>query len=185
MNQNNKKQIIVLGVLGAVFVAFLGRAFLGGGGAPIAPPPNVAAPGAPADGTTVALQQTDIDLDALLEEIEVVTFNYPAVKIDRDPMFPLPYGSGITAPDEGESEIIRRTPGTVPSRVIAIIWDERDPVAVVRNDVEGDAQDHVIYVGFKYPNGVVVSAILPDRVIFKMGDSEVPVFLKDKRSSLP
>ena len=93
--KDNKKQIIILGVLGVVLVAVLGNAVLGGKkpsaqakqtGAKTAAKSTTAA----TDGTVESVfQKVDVDLDQLVQEIKVVEFQYELEREDRDPTLPL------------------------------------------------------------------------------------------------
>jgi len=56
-------------------------------------------------------------------------------------------------------------------RVTGIVWDVSYPVAVV--------DDEVVSVGHVFPNGTQVYSIEPSRVILKVGDSTIPIEMKD------
>lgn len=190
MNQENKKQIIIAGALGLVLVAVLVYQFLIAGGAP-PPPPKAPASGEtaaarPAGGTadaksastTVAaadgparLKKVDVDLDALIESLNVVTFVYDNEKINRNPMTPLV--GRVLAPTEEPLPVGTGTNvGTIRSKqVTGIIYNEFNPVAVV--------DDQVITEGYQYLDGVVVTQIEPKRVWFQWRDSLIPVELKE------
>ena len=176
MKPENRKQIIVLSLLGLVLLGAIVRALLTASTPP--PPPSTAPqgprpavgvrPAAPANPTR--LETVDVDIDELLKEIEVVTFDYATERIDRDPMAPLVgrvYRAGEPTP-----------PGPTPPRMVVlrknvtgIIWDEYDPVAVV--------DDEVVSLGHTYPDGTQVYAIERGRVVFKVGDSLIPVEMKE------
>ncbi len=68
------------------------------------------------------------------------------------------------APVENTLQVMRK-------KVSGIIYDANNPVAVV--------DDEVVAVGHVYPTGVVVYDIEPKRVVFKVGDSLIPVDLKE------
>ncbi len=113
MNQQNKKQIIVMAVLGVVLVAVLVyQLFIAGGPKPSAAPNSapgsrITAPagaGAPfpgsaagaqgaaargADGQPLTLEHTDVDVRVLLASLKQEPINYKEVRIQRDPMQPL------------------------------------------------------------------------------------------------
>jgi len=195
MNQENKKQVIIAGALGVVLVAVLVYQFLIAGGP--APPPKaagantsatakagtegakVAAPkaGGKADDKVASaegptrLKKVDVDLDALLQNINVVTFVYDNEKINRNPMTPL-VGRVIapTSMDEKDSQMV--SPGIIRSKSVSgIIYNEFNPVAIV--------DDEVITEGYQYPDGVVVTQIEPKRVWFQWRDTLIPVELKE------
>jgi len=185
--QANKKQFIILGVLGLVLAGALGRAFLGGGSAPIqAVQTNLpasaqtAASIAPAENARVGsvFQKVDIDLDQLLQEIKVVDFDYAREHSDRDPTLPL----------VGDSMMLRaRTARLAASQdaddllmaagrkmVTGIMWDPKRPLAVVDNEV--------VTVGFEFEDTIVVKAIERDHVVLGLAgqDQDVVRELKEQ-----
>lgn len=190
MNQENKKQVIIAGALGVILVAVLVYQFLIAGGP--APPPKASgaettasAKAAPEGGAAAGkkddkvasaegptrLKKVDVDLDALLQNINVVTFVYDNEKISRNPMTPL-VGRVIapTALDEKDSQMV--SPGIIRSKSVSgIIYNEFNPVAIV--------DDEVITEGYQYPDGVVVTQIEPKRVWFQWRDTLIPVELKE------
>ena len=199
MNQENKKQVIIAGALGVILVAVLVYQFLIAGGP--APPPKAAgtstsatakatpegakgaAPKAGAKGSAkgddkvasaegpTRLKKVDVNLDALLQNINVVTFVYDNEKISRNPMTPL-VGRVIapTALDDKDSQMV--SPGIIRSKSVSgIIYNEFNPVAIV--------DDEVITEGYQYPDGVVVTQIEPKRVWFQWRDTLIPVELKE------
>jgi hypothetical protein len=173
MDDQQKKQMIMLGVLLVVLVGGLVKVFILDASPAVAPNPRAAV-----DTEVKRLTVVDIDVDKLLEEIEVVPFNYLLNHIDRDPMRPL---AGIRDP----RIIIDPKEGIVAgpwmnAKVTGIIWDEHNPIAVIRDDVEDTSEDRVVYVGYKYADGVTVNAIEPTKVIFKVGDALYPIELNIK-----
>lgn len=148
---------------------------------PAAKPAAGAAKGAAAqEGEGPKPTLDDVDIDKLVDEVQVVTFNYQDNKIDRDPMQPLVLagmgtGTGPLLPGDTDRRMfdVRRT------RVNGIVWDEHDPVAIVKDEMGANSgKDRLIYVGYEYPNGVTVSAIKPDCVTFKVGESLVDIKLQ-------
>ena len=130
--------------------------------------------------------EVGIDFDSLLEElltqIEVVNFDYSAAKIARDPMRPLvgqlsgPNGKAVKGGKGGPGGLnALDLPGFSQTRfmkeVSAIVYNDTNPVAVVDGEV--------VYVGYRYPDGVTVQSIGRDNVVFKQGDVEIPVELKE------
>lgn len=192
MNQENKKQVYIAGGLGVVLVAVLIYQFLIAGGP--APPPKAPAPSqtttaqaaptggggsaAKATGAAAAtaegparLRKVDINLDALIESLNVVTFVYDNEKINRNPMTPL-VGRILapTGPDTKDDQVT--SPGIIRSKSVSgIIYNESNPVAIV--------DDEVITEGYQYPDGVVVTQIEPKRVWFQWRDTLIPVELKE------
>lgn len=195
MNQENKKQVIIAGALGVVLVIVLVYQFLIAGGP--APPPKAAGNGTKTAQTTPAakgakttekasekedeksasaegptrLKKVNVDLDALIQSLNVVTFVYDNERISRNPMTPLV--GRIIAPTEQAADgtsIINE--GTIRNKSVSgIIYNEFNPVAII--------DDEVITEGHQYPDGVVVTQIEPKRVWFKWRDSLIPVELKE------
>ena len=177
MNQENKKQIIVAGVLGVTLVLVLVyQLFIAGGAG--APPSNSGndstAQNVPTTHPTgiapTRLRKVDVDLDKLLENIKSVTFRYKEERISRSPMTPLvgrirvstdgvPLTTATTTFDIGEKN------------VTGILYSEYAPVAII--------DDEVVSEGHQYADGVVLTKIEPKRVWFKLGDAEIPVELKE------
>jgi hypothetical protein len=180
MNQENKKQIIVAGVLGVVLVLVLVyQLFIAGGsGTPPAASGNsggaqtvatVHAPSGAAKAPT-RLKKADVDLDKLLRNIEVVTFRYKEERISRSPMTPLV--GRIRVSTEGAPLTMAATPFDIGEKnVTGILYSEYAPVAIV--------DDEVVSEGHQYADGVVLTKIEPKRVWFKLGDAEIPVELKE------
>ena len=181
MNEENKKQVILAGVLGVVLVGVLIWQFLiVGGGSPPSASGNGGSTAQTKSTTTkkagpeiapTRLKKVDVDLDVLLEQIEQVTFDYAAVQIRRSPMTPLvgiigkrpPIGP-IDMPTSNVNEITQKN-------VTGIIYNEYSPVAII--------DDEIVSEGHQYTGGVVLTRIEPNRVWFKWGDSEIPVELKE------
>lgn len=203
MNEQNKKQIIVAAVLGVILVGVLVKQFV------FAPGPSATA--TPAGGAKTAqagraaqaknaapgaLQQVDIDIEALIKSVEVEPINYATVRIARNPMDPL-VGGALQNLDAGQAgqggvTMVNGEPGQDPTanpdaaqtpaaptpltdayskRVTGIVWDVSYPVAVV--------DDEVVSVGHVFPNGTQVYSIEPSRVILKVGDATIPIEMKD------
>ena len=127
---------------------------------------------------TTQLDQIDIDVSGLLSGIQEVAFDYDREPMPRgNPMKPL-VGTVITPAiieDQGQAAAAQRTPAWVElmSKVVSgIVWDPNNPVAVVDNEV--------VFPGYEYPSGILVNAIEPDRVVFKLGDSLVEIELKEQ-----
>lgn len=193
MNPEQKKQLIVVGVLGVVLVGVLLYQFTrpmtppvdtksvapataapaGGGGGTAAPAGNPAAtPGQPAVKTE--LKSTKVNIDELLSNIKEVDFDYDHDKMPRDPLTPLVGKMAKLKAKEGEEgkPIAPATTIEVMNKAVTgILWDARRPLAVV--------DDEVVSPGYEYQNGAVVDSITRDRVIFKVGDSLIEVPLKE------
>lgn len=172
MNDQNRRQVIILAVLGVVALAVVLYQFLIAGGpapAPKAKTTKTAAAAKTATLETTKLQAVDVDIDELLRGIKIVTFNYEEKRVDRNPMTPL---VGYVRPGELEPVVQAGTMLDVRrKRVTGIIYDTREPVAIV--------DDEVVSPGFVYPDGIRVQAIEPNRVVFQVGDTLVPVEMKE------
>lgn len=182
MNQENKKQIILAGILGTVLVVVLVyQVFIAGGAGT---PPNVAnntgsttspsssgstASLGAASATPERLKQVDVDLDVLLKNIEVVTFDYAKKAISRNPLTPL-VGRIRTPVEELALSPASRHEVSQKS-VTGIIYNDYKPIAVI--------DDEVVTEGHQYAGGVILTRIEPKRVWFKWGDAEIPVDLKE------
>ncbi|MCF6286411.1 MAG: hypothetical protein L3K26_14645 [Candidatus Hydrogenedentes bacterium] len=181
MNQENKKEIIVAGVLGTVLVLVLVyQIFIAGGsGAPpggggssggVQKVATAHAPSAPSKGPT-RLKKVDVDLDKLLRNIEVVTFRYEEERISRSPMTPLVGRIRVSSEGLLGAPIGTTVYDVAQKNVTGILYSEYAPVAIV--------DDEVVSEGHQYADGVVLTKIEPKRVWFKWGDAEIPVELKE------
>ena len=203
MNEQNKKQIIFAAVLGVVLVGVLVKQFVLAPGPKASTTATVAANTAQAGSAggakaaaPGALQQVDIDIEALIKSVEVEPINYATVRVDRNPMDPLVGGPmqnlGDGPTGQGGVTMVDGEPGQDPTadpnapqaptaptpltdayskRVTGIVWDVSYPVAVV--------DDEVVSVGHVFPNGTQVYSIEPSRVILKVGDATIPIEMKD------
>jgi hypothetical protein len=171
MNQN--RQVIILGVLIVVVIGvFVYQFVLSGSSAPASTGTSTPSPAARANMAVTEparLKEVSVDSDTLLSEIEVVTFSYADLRIERNPMTPL-----VGRLNTGEIDLPISKPTTMEvlqKKVTGIIWDQYDPQAVVDNEV--------VTIGHVYPNGVKVYDIQRDRVIFQVVDSRIPVQMKE------
>lgn len=119
------------------------------------------------------IREIEADLKQLIQTVEVKPLDYPGVRIARNPMAPLVGGLlPRLAPGEEPPVITRRTIDTMAAKEISgIIWAGANPLAVV--------DDIVVHVGYVFPNGVEVLDIERNRVLFKVGDTVVPVEMKE------
>lgn len=136
---------------------------------------QVAVPGAAgtAGGRPAAarLRKVDVNVDELLREVEVVTFDYQQRRIERNPMSPLIGYINTGAQEMATAGPVENRLQVMRKKVSGIIYDASSPVAVVDNEVVG--------IGHVYPSGVTVYDIEPKRVVFKVGDSLIPVEMKE------
>jgi len=188
MNEDNKKQFIILGVLGAVLGVVLYMQvlapMLGGAGDTAVQARTGSNQPAPitADASKARVesvfQRVDVDIDELLEQIQVAEFDYAEVEADRDPTMPLVSGNMLLTarPQRGvKGGAIDETLLAAANRmdVTGIIWDPARPLAVVNNEV--------VHVGFEFQEPIVVKAIERNRVVLGLigQDHEVVRELKE------
>ena len=192
MNDQNKKQVIIAGVLLAVLAGVLVYQFVLRGAPELpesvktaqatpaptaAPAPTPAGVPAPAPFPQGTPAQEELDIRAMIASVEVKPIDYAQVRVARDPMAPL---VGQLTPEEmvenqagapGEAVTQVKIDTTASKQVTGIIWDKNYPVAVV--------DDVVVHVGYVFPNGARVDKIEPTRVLFKVGDTTIPVEMKE------
>lgn len=190
VNEQNRKQIIIVAVLGAALIGVLVYQFVltGSPTPPAAPAGNAQsasvapgattarpaagrpAPGAAASATAIQDPLDPKELDSLIARIQRVTFHYPEVP-GRDPLVPL-IREGLRLEQGGILPITG--PGAISvinKQVTAIIWNDSVQWAVV--------DDIPVWPGYVYPDGVVVEAIERDKVVFRFEDKRYPIPLKD------
>ena len=176
MNKN-----IMAGLLGVAAVGVVIYQIMFAGG-PATPPSEAgappAAPGAALDAGLPAaagvagptrLTSVEVNIDELLKGVQEVTFDYDQMRIDRDPLAALV--GKIGNQKEGAPTQISSVQRVLHKRITGIIFDSVRPVAVVDDDV--------VTVGYVYPDGVKVKAIEKDKVVFQLGDSDIPVEMKE------
>lgn len=175
MNKN-----VLAGIVGVVAVVVVIYQLMFAGGTPPTPtPPPAAGAGgvpAPAVAAPVAageaptrLTSVNVNIDELLKGVQEVSFDYEAMRIDRDPLDPLvgQIRDQNALPVTGASGVLE----IKRKRITGILYDEKNPQAVV--------DDEVVGIGHVYPNGVKVIEIQKDKVIFQLGDSPIPVEMKE------
>lgn len=196
MNNQNKKQVMFAAGLGFLLVVVLVYQFLIKGTSP-APTPAAGAKGATAktaaastarsasksgEPKDVKLEIADIDFPVLLQSVEVQPIEYEKVRVARNPMKPL-VGTVENIKEESAAAAQAEQAAVKPvsqqaalvdayaKRVTGIVWDGKSPVAIV--------DDEIVSVGHVYSNGTEIHAIEPSRVILKVGDSLIPIEMKE------
>ncbi len=176
-----KKQTIILGVLGVVLTAVLGSQLLGGKPSPAAQatqtgaqaPARVSADALPSAEARVGsvFQRANVNLDALVQEIKAVEFEYGKDKEERDPTMPLVGDTMLlhtrTAKSTGSQDPDDLLFSAKRMKVTGIIWDDDAPLAVI--------DDNVVAVGFQFEDSIFVKAIERDRVILGITGQDVEV----------
>lgn len=154
-----------------------------------APGPDPAAPaGAAPAGGGPRIQQSDVNIDELVAGIREVDFDYDEVAADTNPMTPLvgPFAPQRVATAEGgpgEGPAIRQDVQALVRnvRVTGIMWDKRDPMAVVSFPIQGEQVTEIITRGYAFPDlGVTVHDIETDRVILNINGVLVPIELEER-----
>jgi hypothetical protein len=115
------------------------------------------------------LKEVDIDADDLLSKVRAVTFNYAERRIERQPMRPL-----VGRVQPGAINVAQQ-PGTASS----VLRKSITAIMIAGDATSAIVDNEVVYVGYVYPDGVQVQEIQPGRVIFKVGDSLIPVEMKE------
>jgi len=179
---SQRRQIIIMAVLGVMFAGVLFYQFVIKGGAAPAPATRSAtaagktagpAAAAPAAASAPAAP-AEIDIDALLASIQEVDFDYEKDRVPRDVMAPLVGKVAVRTDEEGSgAPVAPATLGKVMSKIVSgIVWDESFPVAVVDNEV--------VEPGYEYADGTIVESIEEDHVVFRVGESLIQVELKER-----
>lgn len=185
MNPEQKK-LAAMVVLFIVAIGVVVYQLMFAGGPAVTPAAKSGAAAAPKPGTPAAaaaavaaaasgptrLTEANVNIDELLAGVEDVKFDYETMRIDRDPLTALVGGplklelpANGTVPIGGIGSIMQK-------KITGIVFDEYSPMAVV--------DDEVVGVGHVYPNGIKVYAIERNRVTFQLGDSLIPVDMKEQ-----
>ncbi|GMU93225.1 MAG: hypothetical protein AMXMBFR4_22830 [Candidatus Hydrogenedentota bacterium] len=203
MNPNQKRNAIILGVLGLILAFFVYRAIFGETEQQRMVRENAArnaqqqaagdaaaqAPGAPAaPAARSQFQKAAVDVDQLIAGIREVEFSYDTERMPTNPMSPL---VGPMAP----RRLASGQPGDEPAatsglstqsalrnfRVTGILWDQYDPLAVMTYPAQGQMANEVVARGYTFPEfGFVVQNIEVDRVILNVNNTLVPIQLEER-----
>jgi hypothetical protein len=159
-------------------------------GAPAATPAAVSAAAGTGAAATQgsAFQRADVDIDELISGIKEVDFDYDEVAADVNPMTPLvgPFApQRLASTESGAQEVVVQRPDIQALirnlRVTGIMWDQYDPMAVVRFPVQGEMISEVVTRGFEFPDmGVTVHDIETDRVTLNVNGMLVPIELEER-----
>jgi hypothetical protein len=187
MNEKNKKQIIIAAILGLVLAGVLVYQFVLREGPP---PPSSSKVGVKAQEAATPAVRTPMqpqekvpapfkamNIQEMIASVEVKPIDYPQERIARNPMTPLVGVMRIKESETGQEGVVSEAltqvniDMTAAKVVSGIIWDKQYPVAIV--------DDMVVHVGYVFPNGAQVAQIEPTRVLFKMGDTIIPVEMKE------
>jgi len=181
MNQSIAKQAF-LGILGIALVGILIYQFAGiGGGSGGDRRATGAKEQKQAKSSAVAgmpqpvkFREEEVNIDELLQEIEVVTFQYP--QAGRNVMQPVRLEKQLAAEGEDEPSIMNQRLQTIAQKkVTGVIYDPENPLAVVDNEVVGE--------GHTYPDGTKIVRIERTRVIFEADQARIPVKLEELQAA--
>lgn len=189
-----KKQLIIVGILGVVLVGVLAYQLTRSAPGPAdtgkvdVAAAKTSAVGAKKTAKTASAgadktkkEEDELNIAELLEDIEAVDFVYEHEKTARNVMAPLlgvtPTGGvGPEASIITGKEVDNFTMMDLMQKVVSgIMWDEVRPLAVV--------DDEVVYPGFEYVYGdevAVVESIEQDHVTFRFQDALIQVPLKEQ-----
>jgi hypothetical protein len=188
MNQRSVVLVGLIVVLAGVFYWFVLREdpkmrearerMAAGAQQPMGPAGAEAASGAPGAVPQSKFQRVEVNLDELLSRIQEVEFDYDRERMARNPMTPLvgpeaaPRTLDAEAAAPGDTSSTRMTEVMARQmRLTGIIWESTNPLAII--------EDEVVSQGYEFPQGVVVEAIEPDRVMLRFKDSLIPLMLKE------
>jgi len=142
VNEANRKQIIVLAVLMLVAAVFVFRSLssVPGGGSPSSASKKETSEDSGGTGIVQfqsVFDDVSVNIQELIQNIELVEFQYDDVQIARDPSLPITEG---TIGDTINPAFPRGSPSITPDSLVylaqlkevtAIIYDETRPMAVV------------------------------------------------------
>jgi hypothetical protein len=203
VNPKQKRNAIILGVLGLVAAYFIYKNVFGETEQDRIYRENMAKSAAqqaagPADGAAAAgpavksqFQKASVDIDQLIASIKEISFNYDTDRMQVNPMTPLVGPSahqalasatstgetpGASLASGGDSQAILRT-----FRVTGILWDKRDPMAVVTYPVKGQLTSEVVARGYTFPDlNIKVIDVEQERVILDAGGTQVSLQLEER-----
>ena len=208
MNGKNRNKIIILGVLGLVAAYFVLKPFFtesdfdrqyrenmakGGQSSPAGDAAGSTAGQADTAATAVKsqFQKASVDVDQLIASIKEISFNYDTDRMQANPMTPLvgpaahqalaAASSGGETPGSAlaagsDSQMVLRT-----FRVTGILWDKRDPMAVVTYPVKGQLTSEVVTRGYTFPDiNVSVVDIEQERVILDTSGTQISLQLEER-----
>lgn len=181
MTPQQRKQLIIAAVLGVALVAVVIYQVRGASGSKKTSGSTGKAAAAKKAGEPVELLKADIDVKALVESVQPVDFNYNDARIERDVMRPLVGADMVVGnpaellrdPNQSNDDLRRQIyVNAIREKVVSgIVYDEDRPCAVVDNEI--------VFRGTELPLGITVVDIGSNYVVFRGGDVELPVGLKE------
>lgn len=181
MEEQQRKQYLILGVLGLVLVGALYWFVLREDPEMAAIRATAAQAGAPGPGDQMASLQpisalpsnvgtvfveADVDINKLVQNIKEVDFVYAKSHSSRNPLIPLvgtsalvysPSGQGASGAGSGDVNFLYEAQRKIVS---GIIWDPDNPLAVINDEVVG--------VGYQFSSGIRIKTISEDRVVLSV-----------------
>ncbi len=177
----NKQRIIILAVLMAALCGVIYYQFFvvdPMAGYETASAPRDAAEAAPEPAQTASAETpitSHVDIDALIDEVREVEFDYEAERVSRNPMTPRVGPSVMAAAndnaDDEAAELAGRERMLRGLRVTGILHDGINPMAVLNDDV--------VEEGAQLMNGAIVASIAPDHVVVEFDEETVTVYLEE------
>ncbi len=202
MNPKQKRNAIILGVLLLIAAIFVYRSIFGETEQDRIYRENMAksavdkAAGS-ADGAAAGpavksqFQKASVDIDQLIASIQEISFNYDTDRMQVNPMTPLVGAAAHQAIASATST--GETPGASLAsgdglqsilrtfRVTGILWDKRDPMAVVTYPVKGQLTSEVVTRGYTFPDlNIKVVDVEQERVILDADGTQVSLQLEER-----
>lgn len=171
MNGDNKKQIIMLALLGVALVGVFIKQFA------MSPSTNAAVSGGQANQaasstkTASVFEEIDMDIEDLVQKISEVKFNYHDNHEGRNPSMPLvgKHFIQLAKADNASPETLQENLLYYANQmqVTGIIWDNDKPMAVV--------DEEIVHIGFRFEEPISVKAITPDHVVLTLVGEEIDI----------
>lgn len=189
MNEENRKQFLILGalvlVLGFVlwYYVFRGDSSTDAAGLNSSAQSADAARGATRAtdaGSGSVFLEADFNLEELIQSVKEVEFDYSDARQARNPMLPLTGASSLrarrTAAAAADATAENLLYEAYRKQVTGILWGSDKPLAVIDNEVVG--------VGHLFEGDIVVKEIGPQHVVLALsteeGEHEVVRELKEQ-----
>jgi len=171
MNEDNKKQIIMLAVLGVALVGVFVKQFATSPSTDAAISNSAASPAANDLKTASVFEEIDMDIEDLVQKISEVKFDYNDSHSARNPSMPLVGKHFIqmakadgSSPEEQQENLLYYAN---QMQVTGIIWDKQKPMAVV--------DEEVVHIGFRFEEPISVKEITPDYVVLTLVGEEIDI----------
>jgi hypothetical protein len=171
MNGENKKQIIMLAVLGVALLGVFIKQFAMSPSTNAAISNTQAAESAAEAKSGSVFAEIDLDIENLSRKISDVNFNYHDNHEARNPSMPLvgKHFIQLAKADKGTPQEFQENLLYYANQmqVTGIIWDKDRPMAVV--------DEEVVHIGFRFEEPISVKAITPDHVVLTLVGEEIDI----------